>query len=362
MLLFEINHPAHIHLFRNLSTGLLEKGIASVFVIKSDPVIERLADFYDLPVIRMGKKGRGLLQKYLFQLYYLLRTLSVVRKNKIALGLGVSMNLPLVTKFTRMKSIGLDDDDVSVTPVFAKYANRASVILTPAALSHEDRGVNHVSYPGYHELAYLHPNRFTPDESVLALLGVKKEEPWFVVRFNAFHAHHDVGEGGMRFEQKKSLVERLQRHGRVFISAESDVDAEFKDLLLPDRPELMHSILAFATLYVGESQTMTSEAAVLGTPALKCNSFAGRLSVPNELEKEYGLCYAYQPADFDAMMQKLDELLAMANLKQEWQRRRERMLKEKIDVTGFLAWFVEHYPGSVNMVKEKGAPIFNQFK
>jgi len=38
---------------------------------------------------------------------------------------------------------------------------------------------------------------------------------------------------------------------------------------------------------------MTSEAAMLGTPSLKLNSFAGKLSVPNELEQKYQLCYSF---------------------------------------------------------------------
>ena len=336
MLLFEINHPAHIHLFRNLSTALLERGIPSVFLVKADPVIEHLAGFYDLPVIRMGRKGKGLLQKYLFQLFYLLKTIWIVRKFKITLGLGVSMNLPLVSKFTKMKSIGFDDDDIKATPVFARYANRATVILTPSALAHENRGDHHITYPGYHELAYLHPDRFSPDASVLEILGVKQEEKWFVVRFNAFSAHHDVGEEGMTFEQKKQVVEKLKEKGKVFISSESAIDPAFMDHQLPDRPELMHSILAFASLYVGESQTMTSEAAVLGTPALKCNTFAGRLSVPDEMEEKYGLCYSYQPKEFGKMMGKIDELLTMPDLGEEWQKRREKMLEDRIDVTGFF--------------------------
>ncbi|MCB2219457.1 MAG: DUF354 domain-containing protein [Bacteroidetes bacterium] len=361
-ILFEINHPAHIHLFRNLSQLLLERGKPSLFLIKSDPVVERLAVFYDLPVVNMGKKGKGMLQKYLFQLRFLWKSVWLARSVKAELGLGVSMTLPMVSKYSRMHSISLDDDDMAVTPVFAKYANRASVILTPAALSHEDRGVNHVSYPGYHELAYLHPNRFTPDASVLDLLGVQKSETWFVLRFNAFRAHHDIGEGGMTFVQKKRLVEKLMKHGKVFISAEGEVDPEFRPMLLPDRPELMHSILAYTTLYVGESQTMTSEAAVLGTPALKCNTFAGRLSVPNDLEKQYGLCYAYLPEDFDIMMDKVDELLAMPDLKSEWQKRRLKMLEEKIDVTAFLVWLVEHYPESVKEVNQEGAGVLSRWR
>jgi predicted glycosyltransferase len=341
---------------------LLERGKPSLFLIKSDPVVERLAAFYDLPVVPMGKKGKGLLQKYLYQLRFLWKSVSLARSMKAELGLGVSMTLPLVSKYSKMDSITFDDDDMAITPVFARYANKAQVVLTPDALRNEQRGPHHIPYPGYHELAYLHPNRFTPDPAVFDLLGISRDEPYFVVRFNAFVAHHDTGEGGMSFDQKKRLVERLQQAGRVFISAEAEMDPAFSELLLPDRPELMHSFLAWATLYVGESQTMTSEAAVLGTPALKCNTFAGRLSVPNELEKQYGLCYAFLPEDFDRLLTRIDELLSMEDLKGEWQKRRNTMLKDKIDVTAFLVWLVERYPECVEEMKQEGEVIFSRWR
>jgi uncharacterized protein len=359
--IFEINHPGHIHLFRNLAAELETKGHPVSFLIKSDPVIERLADYYGLEYVKMGSKGKGLLQKIIFQPVFLLKTIRYVKKNKPALGLGVSMNLPMVSKFTKMQSIGFDDDDMSVTPVFARYANKASVILTPSSLAHENRGENHITYPGFHELAYLHPNRFKPDGSVFELLGIPDGTDYFVVRFNSFLAHHDVGEGGMSFEQKRKLVRSLEQKGRVFISSESDIEPEFQSFRLPGRPEWMHSILAFARMYVGESQTMTSEAAVLGTPALKCNTFAGRLSVPNELEQKYGLCYAFLPENFEQMLSKIDELLALKNLREEWQKRKMKMLEEKMDVTAFLVWFIENYPDGVSTLKGQ-ANFFETWK
>lgn len=350
-ILFEINHPGHIHLFRNLAAELEKKGISSHFLIKSEPVIEYLADFYGLRYIKLGAKGKGLLLKYIYQLAFLLKTIRIVKKFKPALGLGVSMNLPLVSKFTKMKSIGFDDDDMSVTPVFAKYANRATIILTPSSLAHEKRGENHITYKGFHELAYLHPKRFTPDPSVFEVLGISRETEYFVLRFNSFNAHHDMGETGMTFEQKKELISKLETKGKVFLSTESEVEPAFESYKLPDRPELMHSILAFAKMYVGESQTMTSEAAVLGTPALKCNTFAGRLSIPNELEERYGLCYAFLPADFDKLLLKMDELLAMPDLKEDWKIRRMQLMEDKIDVTGFFTWFIGNYPESFKTMK-----------
>jgi uncharacterized protein len=358
MLLFEINHPGHIHLFRNLAAELENKGHEAVFLIKSDPVIIQLADFYGLKYVSMGPKRKGLTGKFIYQPVFLLKTIRYVRKNKPALGLGVSMNLPMVSKFTKMKSIGFDDDDMVVTPVFAHYANKANTILTPSALAHEKRGKHHLTYPGYHELAYLHPNRFKPDDRVFEWLGLPNKSDYFIVRFNSFKAHHDIGEGGMSFEQKKILVRKLEAKGRVFISSESGIDPEFASYSLTTSPWQMHSVLAFAKMYVGESQTMTSEAAVLGTPALKCNTFAGRLSVPNDLERRYGLCYAFLPDNFEQMLLKTDELLAMENLQGEWERRRQKMLEENIDVTAFLVWFTENYPGSVDALKEQ-SDFFN---
>jgi uncharacterized protein len=352
-ILFEINHPGHIHLFRNLAMELDKKGIRSEFLIKSEPVTEHLANFYGLKYVTMGSKGKGLLQKYFYQIAFLVKTIRIVNKIKPDLGLGVSMNLPLVSKFTKMKSIGFDDDDMAVTPVFAKYANKASVLFTPSSLGHEQRGVNHIVYEGFHELAYLHPSRFKPNPDVYDSLRIKDTTEYFIVRFNSFEAHHDIGQKGMSFEQKKKLVHKLENYGKVFISAETEIDLEFRDYQLPDHPEKMHSVLAFAKMYVGESQTMTSEAAVLGTPALKCNTFAGRLSVPNELEQKYGLCYSFLPGDFDKMLAKIGELLSAPNLKTEWQKRRQKMLNDKIDVTSFLVWFVENYPNSVTTLKEQ---------
>jgi hypothetical protein len=328
------------------------KGFKTLFLIKSEKQIEELCRYYRLPYISIGKKGKGRFQRYILQIFFLIKSIWIVNRKRAKLGLGVSMTLPLVSKVTKLKSIAMDDDDMAVTPVFSEFANKANHVLTPSSLAFEKRGKNHITYPGYHELAYLHPKRFKPDKSVLKILGIKEKENWFIVRFNDFNAHHDSGEKGMSFNQKRRLIEKLKLSGKVFISTESSVDKEFKSLVLPLKPELIHSALALSTMYVGESQTMTSEAAVLGTPSFKCNSFAGRLSIPNELEYKYGLCYSYLPGEFDIMLGKIDELLHLPNLKNEWQLKRQKMLQDKIDVTAFLAWFIEDYPSSVQVLRE----------
>lgn len=83
-----------------------------------------------------------------------------------------------------------------------------------------------------------------------------------------------------------------------------------------------------------------------------CHIEAGKLSVPNELEDKYGLCYSYQPTAFDQFMNKAKELLETPNLKEAWAERRQKFLNDKIDVTAFMVWFIENYPKSAKIMKE----------
>ena len=350
-LLIDIGHPGHVHLFKKLSDILRKNGYNVYVSTKNNRSITSLLNAYGQEYTSLGKKQNGILLKYLMSSLHLVRMWNLVRSKKINAGIGVSGLLPFISGYTSLNSICLDDDDSSVTPLYARSIRNADVILTPSALRNDHRGVNHITYEGYHELAYLHPNQFTPNPVVLTELGIGEGEQFFLLRFNAFKAQHDVGEHGLNKNQKRELINFLEPYGRVFISSEID-DVGFQKHKLSISPEKIHSVLYYTTLFIGDSQTMTSEAAVLGTPALKCNTFAKRLSIPNELEEKYGLCYAYKPEEFNVMLQKAKELLSIDNLQEEFQSRRQKMLSEKIDVTAFMVWFIENYPESIKIMKE----------
>ena len=350
-ILIDINHPAHVHLLRNVYAMLVGHGNKVLVTVKEIPSAMKLMDLYGIPYVNIGKKDDGLTKKGLDQLVYDLRILKLVRRNRIELGIGTSINIPHVSKLCKMKSIILDDDDDEVEPLFVKFGHPfADAILSPVGTPRKSRNALFVN--AYHELSYLHPNRFQPDPTVLQDAGIRQGERYFVLRFNAFKAHHDVGVVGLTIENKRRLVQYLSSKGRVFITTERNIDDEFKPYQLKVSPEKAHSLMYYATMLVGDSQTMTSEAAVLGTPAIKCNSFAGRLSVPNELEQRYGLCYSFLPNEAESFFDKIQELISMKGLKKEWQSRRQKMLSEKIDYAQFLTWFIENYPESRETMKE----------
>ena len=109
---------------------------------------------------------------------------------------------------------------------------------------------------------------------------------------------------------------------------------------MPIPYERIHHALYYAQLVVSDTQTLTTEAAILGTPAIRCNNFVGTNDMGNfiELEQKYGLIYCFR--DSKKAIQKAVELASHPDLKQEWAIKRERLLADKIDVTQFMVSFI----------------------
>lgn len=343
-ILIDIGHPGHVHLLHGVAEEMKKRGHKVFYSVRDIPVAKRLMEHYGMtPWIDLGGKKDSLLGKAQTVLSQDMQLLRFVRRNHIDLGLSSGLVLSHVSRLTKMKSFMFDDDDDEAEPLVTKYGHPLSdIVFTPDCIHRKTKHA--VYYAGTHELAYLHPNRFAPDPSVLQHAGLAEGERFFIMRFVALKGHHDVGQAGLSLEQKRALVDLLKAHGRVIITSERAVEPEFEPYRLPVPPEEIHSLMAYSSMFVGDSQTMTSEAAVLGVPALKCNTFAGRLSVPNMLENKYSLCYAYLPERFGDMLAKIRSLLDMPSesLRAEWQAKRQQMLHEMIDPTEFFINHIEH--------------------
>lgn len=342
-ILIDIGHPGHVHLLHGVAEEMKKRGHIVFYSVREIPVAKQLMEHYGMtPWIDLGGKKDSLWGKAKTVLHQDAQSLKFVRRNHIDIGLSSGLVLSHVSKLSHMKSYVFDDDDDIVEPLSVKFEHPLSdVVFTPDCIQRKTKHA--VYYAGTHELAYLHPNRFTPDPTVLRHAGIQEGERFFIMRFVALKGHHDVGQQGLTLKQKEALVNLLMPHGRVIITSERAIEPEFEQYRLPVPPEEIHSLMAYSSMFLGDSQTMTSEAAILGVPALKCNTFAGRLSVPNMLEQKYDLCYAYQPTQFDEMYHHIEQLLARNPevLKTEWQSKRQRMLQDMIDPTEFFVNYIE---------------------
>ena len=245
-------------------------------------MLERLGfEFIVLP-----EKSDSLFGKAISQVRFDWYLMKICRKYKIDFALGVSITITHLSIISRIKSIVFDDDDDKIQPLFVNWGHPfATELISPDVLKGKQKRKDVVYYPGYHELAYLHPNRFSPDEKILSEAGLKKGEIFFILRFNAFKAHHDIGANGLSLKQKRLLVGFLSTKGKVLVTGERELEPEFEPYKIKIRPDKIHSLIYYATMFVGDSQTMTSEAAVLGTPAIRCNSFVGNISYLEEEDK-----------------------------------------------------------------------------
>jgi predicted glycosyltransferase len=148
---------------------------------------------------------------------------------------------------------------------------------------------------------------------------------------------------GLGDNQVFKLIGLLEQYGKVFISSERPLPEQFEEYRLKINPADIAHTLFYAKLFIGDSQTMTSEAAVLGTPAFRCNDFVGRISVMDEKEVKYGLSYNYPPSSFNERFSNIQELLKGEKFDQEFERRKQKMLNDKIDLSAFMIWLFENY-------------------
>jgi len=125
-------------------------------------------------------------------------------------------------------------------------------------------------YRGCHELAYLAPTVFRPQEGKARAAGWEPEHKTIILRLVSWSANHDLGLKGMDSGKTAQIVEQLMASGlaKVIISSEVELPASLERYRFKAPADYMHHLMAFADLYIGESATMASESAVLGTKAL----------------------------------------------------------------------------------------------
>ena len=339
--LFQLGHPAHFHLFRYTIDALNRDGHQTYILIRKKDILEDLLREAGLPYVNILPSGRKSSFTLMLRLW---RVFWFTLRHGVDVLAGSTPEVAQVAWLLRRRSVIMAEDDAEIVPPFIRAVKPfADQYLSPVSCNNGPLEPKTTHYAGFHKLAYLHPNRFTPDPTVVDRY-FPHDEPYFLLRFAQLTAYHDVDAHatGITAEIADRLIKLLEPHGKVYITSERPLEPQLEPYRLKINPLDIHHIMYFATLYLGDSQSMAVEAAMLGTPSIRFNDFAGRIGVLEELEHTYHLTTGIPTSQPDTLYRTVQQLLDTPNLRQEYQTRRQRMLADKIDVTAFFTEFIEN--------------------
>jgi predicted glycosyltransferase len=351
------NTPAHVHLYRHVVSELRSRGHDVLVLGRDYGCTVDLLDWYDLPYEVYGycATAKGSLLARLPAHYA--RAFRHAHQFDPDLVFGIGGYAAHVAALTRTPSVlVLDSETTTLDHAVSTPLSRS--VLTPDTFR-KDLGDDHYVFPGFKECAYLHPDVYERDVSIRDRLGLGPDDSYVILRLNAFGSHHDVGEGGITAEECRDLIGHLSDRVTVFVSDEGR-DIDFSDTPAEPfslHPALLHDALAEAELLVADTQTMVTEAALLGTPAIRSNSFVGESDMGNFLElEEEGLIF--NVSSFGGVLEQSQLLLDAEDTASVWAKRRDEYLAEKCNLTSVLVEVAENegHVDGVDALRPYGAP------
>lgn len=347
--LVTIQHPAHVHFFRHAIESLQDSGQDVHVVARDNEVAVDLLEQFDIDHEVLASESKSLAQLAYTQALYELRTIRYARRvdPDVVTGIG-GVTAAHVAAVVGAESVVFTDTE------HATLINRithpvADYIVTPSCYT-EDVGDKQVSYASYHELAYLHPDRFTPDPSVFDSLRIEPDDTFVVFRVSAWDSSHDMGASGVG--DLTDAVERLEATGAtVLVTSEVPLPDALERCRTTVPPEDMHHLLAYADLFFGEGATMAAESAILGTPAIYVNSLT--MGYTDELETVYGLLYSYpDDGDHEAALRRAVNVLEDPDTDRQ-ETRRAALLEEKRDTTDVILRVLGTAMDDVDLAREQ---------
>ena len=165
-------------------------------------------------------------------------------------------------------------------------------------------------------------------------------EQFAILRFVGWYANHDVGKFGFSDTEKIKLVNLLKDHCQVLISSEAPLPFQIEKFRFQAPVNAMHHTLRKAALYIGDSQTMATEAALCGTPAIRYNSFVGKEDMSNfKILEEYGMLWNMKT--FEDVSTKAKDVLLDASSKDKADSLRKKYFEHVGNINEELCRYIE---------------------
>lgn len=351
-ILFDIAHPADVHLFKNVRSKLISHGHQVWFMARDKDVVIQLLDAYKIPYEKGTKAKRGIIGLSFELVNWFFNAYSLIHKNKIDLAVSLSSpSTAWAAKLQGVPHIMFNDTETGIAQLrMARPATK--FIYTPDCLL-TDWGPKQIRYKGIHDLAYLRegrrtedggrPNRLTDSQTHgntasrhhgPSELSIHRftESDYCIIRFVSWGASHDRGHRRTSADFQRKVCQLIEEKMSVYISAEGELPENLEKYRIKIPPHQLHETIANAKLVVGDGATTATEAAVMGIPSLYFSVFADSLGYCHLL-KEYGLLASTN--DETEAIEIIKKLISEDDFTAR-QKNRQRLLDETIDVAEFI--------------------------
>jgi uncharacterized protein len=344
-----VNTPAEVHFYKNIVASL-ERDDNQVFVLARDNRgTVALLNELNIPFFQFSRPPDPESESITSIPGDVVNAFRYLKERDIDLTTGFGTYNTFTARLLKVLDVSFNDCEGTVNA--ERYAllkltyQFTDVFVTPSSFKSE-LGSKHLKLESYKELAYLHPNCYTPDPSVFDLLDIPMSQDYSVLRFNALNCSNDLGGIGLRGTDKIALVKKLSNYGAVFVSSERKVPAPLQEYVLDVPKSRIHDVLSYASLFITETQTMATEAALLGTPTIRIDPLMGDCdSISNELERKFQLLFNVKTAS--EVVAKAVQLIEDPHTAEDWQRNRYRLLDRKLEMASLMVSLIEDYSESV---------------
>ena len=355
-ILFFFTHPSKYHLFRNTINTLVKLGHNVEVLHTSKDVLDELVNHEKWRHKNIFPKGRkikwlpnkvGISFNFLRSLY---RANKYIRGKKYDLFITDDI-LTIIGKIKKIPVIFFQDDDIKVVPDTFILLATTDYVLSPECTDFGKYNSKKIGIKGFKQSSYLHPNNFIIDWDIIHQY-IPKNRKYALIRLVSLTAHHDGGKKGLSNEDVLKLINKLELKYCVFISSERELPQYLEKYRLKDSTLDMIHILGGAEIFISDSQTMSAEAALLGTPYIRFNDFVGRINCLEKLEKKYQLGSGIRLKNKEMLFEKIDEFMQYEDIRENWKIKRDFMISETVDLEKFMIWLFSHFPKSIEILKE----------
>jgi len=278
-----IYHYPHINFFKNAIRELQRKGIEINLVVRPRGNLTAILDHeIGINYFVFGRYQSTFINKAIDASLNEFRIYNYLSKTPYNVATGIGSIELAHSSFILQKPSVIFTDDVELKLAYYPYKYFAKRIVVPQCTPVKGKRI--LKYKGFKELAYLHPHRFSPRQTVLQEYGLESGNYIFIREVsNTSTNYYGLTEGYLT-----NLCPDLKRMGfGIVLSLENKVlKKQFEEycIILEEPVSDIHSLMHYAAMTIASGDSMARESCLLGTPAIYTGG--RKMSINAELERK----------------------------------------------------------------------------